>query len=225
MNKNTEVFVQSNFIKNSFSRHFKFPERKIHVINPKLFIPFSSQTNNIHYSQDKINLFYPATPFIYKNHSMLLEAISLIDKDLQNKITLTLTCTQNEIEDLIKNSKRYFHIKFVGKIPSSKVLENYRTANALVFPSYIETFGLPLLEAASIGLPIIAPDLPYAREVLAGYEGVKYAGYDNPIEWSKQIINLFSEKDKKFLPIETTQSDSWPQLFKIVKSKINGYVQ
>lgn len=221
MNKNTEVFVQSNFIKESFSRRFKVPESKIHVIAPKLNISVLNKTYKTFLYKDQINLFYPATPLIYKNHSTLIKAITLIDENLQKKITLTLTCFQNEIRNLIKNSNIHFNIEFVGTISTSKVLENYRIASAVVFPSYIETFGLPLLEAASFGLPIITSDLPYAHEILNTYEGATYVEYDNPIAWSKQITNLLSEKNKRFQPIEITQYDSWPKLFKIIKAKIN----
>jgi len=41
----------------------------------------------------------------------------------------------------------------------------YELADVLVMPSLVETVGLPLLEAASVGLPVVAADRPYAREV------------------------------------------------------------
>ena len=221
INKNTEVFVQSNFIKNSFAKHFDIPKERIHVISPKLEVPILNVLKHSNQNQDKINLFYPATPFIYKNHSLLFEAIGQIDNDLQKKITLTLTCTKEEIGYFIKRLNTHFNINFLGKIPFSEVLENYRKADALVFPSYIETIGLPLLEAASFGLPILTSNLPYAHEVLDSYEGVIYIGYDNPSEWAKQILNLFHKKGQMFQPFKITLSDSWPQLFNIVKAKIN----
>ena len=42
------------------------------------------------------------------------------------------------------------------------LLKNY---DALIFPSYIESFGLPLLEASENKIPIIAPELDYVRDV------------------------------------------------------------
>lgn len=89
MNKNTEVFVQSHFIKESFSSRFKVSKSKIHVVTPKLFIPVSHKIYDIRLAPEQINLFYPATPFIYKNHATLIKAISLIDGARQRKITLT----------------------------------------------------------------------------------------------------------------------------------------
>lgn len=41
----------------------------------------------------------------------------------------------------------------------------YRHTRALVFPSFVEGFGLPLIEAAHFGAPVIASDIPVFREV------------------------------------------------------------
>ncbi len=58
-------------------------------------------------------------------------------------------------------------------------------AKALLFPSLAEGFGLPLMEAAAMGLPVIASDLPVFRE-LAG----DYPVYLNPLDvyaWQETI--------------------------------------
>ncbi|MBK6282710.1 MAG: hypothetical protein IPF54_08620 [Draconibacterium sp.] len=120
MNKNTEVFVQSNFIKDGFTEHFDISKDRIQVISPKLAVPILNETKYSNQNQDKINLFYPATPFIYKNHSMLFEAISLIDEELQKKITLTLTCTKEEIGHIIKNQSLISILIFLVRFPFQK---------------------------------------------------------------------------------------------------------
>jgi glycosyltransferase involved in cell wall biosynthesis len=40
-----------------------------------------------------------------------------------------------------------------------------RHSQALLFPSFVEGYGLPLIEALSLGVPVIASDLPVFREV------------------------------------------------------------
>ena len=89
----------------------------------------------------------------------------------------------------------------------------------MVFPSYIETYGLPLIEAASLGVPIIAADLPYAREVLDGYEGVTFVPYDDAEGWSRAISEL--RKGVRYSPLQLKSRPSWQELFNIVESKIN----
>ena len=46
--------------------------------------------------------------------------------------------------------------------------------SVLVFPSYIETIGLPLLEARSVGAPILAADCLYARDGVGDYEKAEF---------------------------------------------------
>jgi len=48
------------------------------------------------------------------------------------------------------------------------------TKSVLIFPSYIETFGLPILEAKLSRCPIVAADTAFAREILCRYKIVKF---------------------------------------------------
>lgn len=58
-------------------------------------------------------------------------------------------------------------------------------ANALLFPSFVEGFGLPALEAAQIGVPVICSDLHTFREVLG--EAAIYLDPNSPEDWQKVI--------------------------------------
>lgn len=51
-----------------------------------------------------------------------------------------------------------------------------------VFPSYLESFGYPLMEARIAGAPIIASDTFFSHEILDGYENAKFFKFDNPQE-------------------------------------------
>ncbi len=56
-------------------------------------------------------------------------------------------------------------VRFLGAVPYAQLLAYYRGAVAFVFPSFIETFGHPLLEAMAAGTPVVASDIPAFREI------------------------------------------------------------
>ena len=56
-------------------------------------------------------------------------------------------------------------IRNLGHMPHADVLALYGRARALVFPSKGESFGLPLIEARDQGLPILAAELDFVRDV------------------------------------------------------------
>jgi len=53
-----------------------------------------------------------------------------------------------------------------GNLPHQGVKRLYRETQALIYPSSFESLGLPLIEARQAGLPVLAPELDYVRDVL-----------------------------------------------------------
>ena len=64
----------------------------------------------------------------------------------------------------------------------------------LVFPSYVETFGLPLLEARKSGTYILASDCSFSREILEGYEKALFFGETDYVQLGKYILSLNNGK-------------------------------
>ena len=207
----TEIFVQLEYIKDLFAKKFGVNDEKIHVISPTVYIPQDRSIEDITLDEERINLFYPATPFLYKNHSVLVNAIKSANNTPPK---LYLTCNSSEIAISHNDA-----LEFLGRIPYERVLSMYKSCDALVFPSYIETYGLPLIEAASLGVPIIAADLPYAREVLEGYDGVMFVSHDDVSAWAEAISKL--EKGLRYKPMQMKNRSSWDKLFSIIDIRIN----
>jgi glycosyltransferase involved in cell wall biosynthesis len=59
------------------------------------------------------------------------------------------------------------HVHLLGEVPYADIPAWYAGAELFVFPSYLETFGHPLLEAMAAEVPLVASDIPVFREVAA----------------------------------------------------------
>ena len=69
-------------------------------------------------------------------------------------------------------------IIFCGHVSDEKLPELYSVADALVFPSLHEGFGLPLLEAMACGVPVIATKIPPFERVLGPDAGITVDPHD-----------------------------------------------
>ena len=106
----------------------------------------------------------------HKNHNRLFDAWELLaQKGLFPSLAVTLhpvrdAGLRHRLQAVIKRSGA--QIDDLGLLPHAEILFAYRQAGALIFPSCAESFGLPLLEAKAAGLPIVAPELDYVRDLL-----------------------------------------------------------
>jgi glycosyltransferase involved in cell wall biosynthesis len=76
----------------------------------------------------------------------------------------------------------------LGYVSGEQLWHHYARAHALIFPSIVETVGLPLVEAMQAGLPILAADRPYAREVCGG--AALYFDPNDPTSLARPLSRL-----------------------------------
>ena len=69
-------------------------------------------------------------------------------------------------------------VRLLGYVPDRDVPAILRAATVKVFPSKLEGFGLPLVEAMAAGTPVLAADTPVFREV--GGDAVQFFPPDDP---------------------------------------------
>jgi glycosyltransferase involved in cell wall biosynthesis len=166
-----KIYVQTNWMKEEvlkwdrkksfevFMTTFRFPEKNK--------LQFSSQEFN----SNKVFI-YPAAAGYVKNHITVLKALNYLKKKHQLFPNVVFTISRNENN----TSKRLYHyamrkklnVNFIGRLERKYLLEYY-TYCVVLFPSLIETFGLPLYEAISFNCPVVAIDLPYSHEALDEY--------------------------------------------------------
>lgn len=79
-----------------------------------------------------------------------------------------------------------------GYVPDDDLHVMYGQAEAYVFPSLSEGFGLPPLEAMSAGLPVLCSDIPVLREVCA--DAALFFDPHDPASLIEQMEKLYSQK-------------------------------
>ncbi len=111
---------------------------------------------------------YVADGEAHKNHRSLVEAWKLLaQQGLRPTLALTLSDRDAGLAAWVQAQTAEHGLKISNLGPRSHedVLALYRNAKALVFPSQGESFGLPLIEATQAGLPILAGELDFVRDV------------------------------------------------------------
>lgn len=173
--KADHVIVQTNWMKKKCVEQLRVIPEKIEVKQPKIDIEVKKTFEQTEESTS--TFFYPASGVVFKNHKVVVDACLMLKEDgiTDYKVIFTLEGNENEhIVNLYNISKKNdLPIKFIGSLTREEVFDFY-TKSTLIFPSYIETVGLPLLEAKMHETPIIASDCAFAHEILDGYEKVFY---------------------------------------------------
>ncbi len=102
-------------------------------------------------------LLYPARPWPHKNHARLYEAFALLRRERPElRLVLTGHGDFGEPPDGVEAR---------GLVRRDELVDLYRRASALVFPSLYEGFGQPPLEAMACGCPVAAADAASLPEV------------------------------------------------------------
>ena len=123
-------------------------------------------------------VFYPAAFWPHKNHAVLIEALALL-KHKFPKLHVVLTGIekwQNVLADVLERADRHGirdRIHHLGHVSSGSLRTIYEKSAALIFPSAFEGFGIPLVEAFSLGVPVIAANNSSITEVVGGADPVR----------------------------------------------------
>lgn len=104
-----------------------------------------------------------------KNHCYLLDAFELLWAQGSSARLCIIGKIGWKCQDLVKRIRRHpewnKRLFMFNRVDDSSLEYAYANAQALVFPSHVEGFGLPLVEALQRGLPVMASDIPVFREV------------------------------------------------------------
>lgn len=116
-------------------------------------------------------LLFVSTLFPYKRADQALRAFARVHEQRIGSIRLKLAGKdpggeQRRLEQLARRLGVREQVEFLGAVPHDQMPALYQGASALLFPSTVETFGLPVLEAMASGTPVIASNRMSVPEVV-----------------------------------------------------------
>jgi glycosyltransferase involved in cell wall biosynthesis len=132
-----------------------------------------------------LTFFYPASLYDYKNHAVIWSIVPMLEK-IRLNVRFDLTIAADQVPEDIRNSP---HIRCLGVLSSEDCLNHYADVDALIFPSKLESYGLPLIEALRVArIPVLASDRPYAREACGNL--AIYFDPESPADLLEKIKNI-----------------------------------
>jgi glycosyltransferase involved in cell wall biosynthesis len=166
-----EFFVQTRSMAELLSK-FIHSEENISIS----ILPFIAKSNYLtvsgeeYFPSHEFDFIYVASGESHKNHKALIQAwIILAGKGYFPSLVLTIDpFIYPDLNNFIQVQTANYNLNItnLGFLDMVKIQEVYSKSKALIFPSLLESFGLPLLEAKSLNLAILASELDYVRDVV-----------------------------------------------------------
>jgi len=220
--KNDYLFVQQNWIKDEFEKIFHI--NNVIVAKPDIKVKIQEIKSKKNDSS-VFNFFYPAFPRVFKNFEVICKAVEFLVHELNMynfNVYLTIGGTENKYAyDIVKKYRNNKNIHFIGLLPREKVFEYYELGDVLIFPSKLETWGLPISEFQEYNKSMIVADLPYAKETVGNYDKVNFF---KPNDY-KELAKIMKAHINKNVSYDGNQYDTssnivgWNQFIEFLKIK------
>jgi glycosyltransferase involved in cell wall biosynthesis len=228
LRRNDLVIVQQEWLRGEFRRRYRAPNIVVaHPRIPRLEIP------EVHEEQPTqgrgVRFFYPAYPRSFKNVELLLQAARILERGGVDGFNVWLTIDGSENRYAAKLRSEYGGLRSVswlGILPRDRILLLYAKADCLLFPSKLETWGMPMSEFEQTGKPMLVIDLPYAHETVGTYPAVRFFPPGDPqmlADAMKSFIQgslAFSETSAPSIPAPFAAD--WTELFHILLNQNQG---
>jgi glycosyltransferase involved in cell wall biosynthesis len=183
------IFVQ-NLAMKALLLKSGFNERNISVIP---FVNIEKIDSNGKVPKD--SFIYVASGEAHKNHLNLVKAWAIMAEDnIYPTLVLTIEKESPLYNQILFEIQKYnLKIIFQPRLNRDEMILFYGKFSALIYPSFFESFGLPLLEASRQNLPIIASELDYVRDSV---DPVETFDPNSPKSISRAVRRFLSNDEK-----------------------------
>jgi len=225
IHKNSYVIVQQQWLKDAFKRMFALSKEQIILALPNKK-PDATYFETVTERKAAVYSFiYAATADSHKNFELICRAAEILERkegQVNFKVYITFVGNENTYAKWIYDQWGTLKtLSFIGFQSRQSLYTYYAQSDCLLFPSKVETWGLPITEFAAFGKPMLLADLPYAHETAAGLQQVAFFDPDKAEQLAAQMRQLI-ENDESFLQrvpdreLEGPLSHHWKELFEIL---------
>lgn len=193
IHRNYAVVVQQDWIRLAFRQMYHHPN--IIVAHPTQ-LTLSHLPQAVPHLGKKIFL-YPALSRFFKNIEVLCQAAALLSESVQERIEIRLTIdgTENRYaSNLVRRYKGVKALRFLGRQNRTDMARHYAQCDTVLFPSKLETWGLPISEAKAHGKSLLVADLPYAHETVGTYSSVSFLPPNDAAVWAMAFEAILDGK-------------------------------
>ena len=200
--KSKKILTVSEATKNEIVDHLKVPEKKIVVTYEGIdsLIKVKNDNRRLHDTY----FLYVGNAYPHKNLDRLVEAFGHVkNKDVKLLLVGQKNYFYQQLEEKVNKLGLEKQILFQGKVDDQELALLYKHAEALLFPSLMEGFGLPGLEAMQEGCLVLASEIPALREM---YQDA--AIYFNPLKPREMSDTMQKVLDNKKAFAKTIEKGS-----------------
>jgi len=192
----TKIITISNTVADELRKNFKGIDKKIEIIYEFVDDKFIKQNQTYDRIVDKPYLLSVGNRKRHKNLSLLVKAFAIIKEKIPHYLVVAggKDREKDEVDTLVEGLNIQERVIQLIKPSDEVIISLYKFADLFVFPSLFEGFGLPPLEAVSLGCPVILSDIPILREVF-GEAGFYFNPYSEE-DLAEAILKVIS--DEKF---------------------------
>ena len=195
------VIAPSEFVRRGIVNRFGVDPARVHLA-PWGVEPPTTQVSvaqvQARYGLPRRWFVFPSFTWNHKNHGLLLRAFATVAAR-EHDVMLVLTGGEGPAEHHVRDQVAAMglrgRVRRTGLIPRRDVLAIVRGAVALTWPSRYEGFGLPVLEAMSLGTPVLSSDAAALPEVTGG--AATLLGVDDPQAWDEAMTRMLQDGEER----------------------------
>ncbi len=227
IHQNDFLIVQQAWFRDAMSKMFNIHRQKI-IVAPPARPKFDIIKQRVKVDRERGDTFiYAASPNNHKNFEVICQAVDILNNEYQIddfKVYITIRGNENRYAKwLYKTWGKLVSLEFVGFLSKDRLRDYYETCDCLIFPSKVESWGLPISEFAVYDKYMLLADLPYTHETAGGSNLTAFFDPDSPKALAEAMKKLIQGDDSLFKPVPVATmtepiAKDWSALFSYLLS-------